>query len=94
MPQPITNWEVIRAQGKWRFILMRGGEVGLGVFLLMLFSKLLQFEPLRLDAIAIGLALWLTLGPLMALVYWHIQERRYRRALNQEPNNQPPAPKA
>jgi hypothetical protein len=78
-----TRWPAIRAQGRLRFVVVRGGVVFGGGMTLVVYAMLLLAE--RRQGLHLGLvaplvpALCIPAGLLWGLVTWHWNEFLYRK---------------
>ena len=77
------RWPAIRAQGRMRFVLVRGGLVFGGLMTFVIYAMLhlaSRRQPLHLDAVApLVPALCIPAGLLWGIVTWHWNEFLYRK---------------
>lgn len=76
----LQSWEITRATGMRRFVLMRGVlSYGLTMFVVMTF--IVHRSDLSVRFIAISALLWLVGGALFGVLTWLSMERLYRKAV-------------
>ncbi|ANB16261.1 hypothetical protein [Dokdonella koreensis] len=78
-PEQIERWKVVRAKGRWRYVLVNGiASYGLAMFVVMTFF--VNRDKLSPGFIAVSALLWTLGGAAFGAITWWWFERRYRAA--------------
>lgn len=94
MPKDLKKWEISRAKGKKKFILVSGVlSWGIPMFAVMtFFVNRRQDDVLSPGMILISAIIWLFAGALFGWVMWTASERKYQKYLTNRCTNETAEP--
>jgi hypothetical protein len=80
IPSLLKRWEIMRAKGEIRFIVVRGVLVYGGMmFIFALLFDLYEGQALTLHSTLRNAYIWAVAGSIFGFIQWHILERKYKK---------------
>jgi len=78
--QQRAQWAALRANGKWRYMLVVGGVWGIFMTVLTPVVRYILFDQaLSVFRVVIGLPIWMLGGLFVGWAMWSLSERTYNR---------------